>query len=223
MVATAISGAAPFVIPNGRHHVEIATDERFDELGRPRRIVCRVAIDEHVNVGIDFSEHSAHDAALAGPLLPPHDCARRARVLSGSVGRSIVVNIDNAIRQCGKKFPHDLRHGGRLVAARDENGDASVHGRAMRQRDVEVRRLCSALQAETAYPEIAYATKPANSTIGGCNDKSTTNITTKKITTNGTLFFRLNALKLQYLKLLTIVRPANTVRSHAHQRSGSGS
>ena len=118
------------MIPNGRHHIEIPVDERFDELGRPGRIVRRIAVDEHVNVGIDFSEHSAHDAALAGPLFAPHDCARRARVLSRSVGRSIVVNIDHAFRQCGKKFPHDLRHGGRFVAARDENGDASVHGRA---------------------------------------------------------------------------------------------
>ena len=93
----------------------------------------------------------------------------------------------------------------------------------MRQCVADVRRLRRPAHAETAYPEIAYATKPAKSTIGGCHDRSATNITAEKIMTNGTLFFRLNDLKLQYLKLLTIVNPAKTVTSHAHQRIGSGS
>ncbi len=47
--------------------------------------------------------------------------------------------------------------------------------------------------------------------------------TIRKIATNGTLFFRLIVLKLQYFRLLTIVSPANTVTPHAHHLMASGS
>ena len=79
------------------------------------------------------------------------------------------------------------------------------------------------LSARPSLAPEAYTTKAPNRTIGGCHDSNATRITTRKMTTNGTLFFRLNALKLQYLKLLTMVSPANTVTNQAHQRSGSGS
>src|SRR5215218_2396016 len=59
--------------------------------------------------------------------------------------------------------------------------------------------------------------------MGGCHESSAMTTAMTITATNGTLFLRLMVLKLQYLTLLTIVRPANTVTAHASQRSGSGS
>src|SRR5690349_2268922 len=47
--------------------------------------------------------------------------------------------------------------------------------------------------------------------------------TNTKMTRNGTLFLRLIDLKLQYLTLLTIVSPANTVTPHTHHFKVTGS
>ena len=49
-----------------RHdHVERAFDQPRDHLARARRVVGRVAVDQHVHVRVDVGEHAPHHVALA--------------------------------------------------------------------------------------------------------------------------------------------------------------
>ena len=97
-MSATIRAAASLVIANRRHHIEIALDERRDEIGRTGCVVCRVAVDQHIDVGVDLRKHSADDAALARPLFTSHHGPRQTRELAGAVDRAVVVNVDGAVR-----------------------------------------------------------------------------------------------------------------------------
>ena len=81
------------------HHVEPLLDQPRDHGARARGIVGRVAVDQHVDVGVDVGEHAPHHVALALVGLSPHHRAGRAGDLGGAVGRIVVVDVD---RGCGR-------------------------------------------------------------------------------------------------------------------------
>ena len=85
---------------------------------RARRIVGGVAVDQHVDVGVDVGEHAPHHVALALVRLAAHDGAGRARDLDGAVGRIVVVDVDrrrpaarrgNRPRPCRWRLPRCSR------------------------------------------------------------------------------------------------------------------
>ena len=93
-----------------------------------RRVVGGVAVDQHVDVGVDVGEHAPHHAALALVLLAPDDGAGLGRRLDGAVGGIVVVDVDAGLRQRRAEIGHDLADGGLLVVARHQHRDpAAAH------------------------------------------------------------------------------------------------
>ena len=60
-------------------------EQLFDHARRARRIIGRIAIDQHVHVGVDIGEHAPDHMALALPPLAAHLGAGLARDLGGTV------------------------------------------------------------------------------------------------------------------------------------------
>ena len=105
------------------HHVEMIRHQRLDHARRAGGIVGRVAVDQHVDIGVDIGEHAPHHMALALAVLAAHFGACLARHRDGTVGRIIVVNEDCGRRQRFAKIGHDGGDRGFLVEARHQNGD----------------------------------------------------------------------------------------------------
>ena len=68
------------------HHVEALLDQPRDHHARARRVVGRVAVGEHIDVGIDIGEHAPHHVALALVGLAPHHRARGLSNINRAVG-----------------------------------------------------------------------------------------------------------------------------------------
>src|SRR5262249_46148736 len=82
-----------------------------------------VAVDHHVDVGLDVGEHPAHDVALARYRFAPHDRAGLAGHLRGTVRRSIVVDVDGRTGKMAAKVANDSRDRRLLVVTGHEHGD----------------------------------------------------------------------------------------------------
>ena len=87
-VAGAVAGPVSgdrLIDAKAHHHVEVIVDQRVDHARGARGIVGRIAIDQHVDVGIDIGEHAPDHMPLALAALAAHDGAGRARDLDGAV------------------------------------------------------------------------------------------------------------------------------------------
>ena len=82
-------------------------DQRIDHARGARRVIGRIAVDQHIDVGIDVGEHAPHHMALALAALAAHLGASRARDLDGAILRIVVVDEDLSRRQrtCGNRRP----------------------------------------------------------------------------------------------------------------------
>ena len=69
------------------HHVEPFRDELVDHRRRARRVVGRVAVDQHVNIGLDVVEHAPHHVALA--LMASRGGPRRRPVCAAATVPSV--------------------------------------------------------------------------------------------------------------------------------------
>ena len=47
------------------HHIEPIVEQPRDHLAHARRVIGRVAVDQHIDVGFDVREHPPHDIAFA--------------------------------------------------------------------------------------------------------------------------------------------------------------
>src|SRR5260363_374502 len=65
-------GRLLLVDPQSHDHVEMLGHEPLDHAWRARRIIGGVAIDQHVDVGIDIGKHSPDHMAFALPPLAAH-------------------------------------------------------------------------------------------------------------------------------------------------------
>ncbi len=105
------------------HHVEVLPPEHADHLAGTRGVVGAVAIDHHVDVGVDVAEHASNDMTLALPMLAPDDRPRRMGGAAGLVGGVVVVDVDEGRGQLAPEIAHDGLDGGGLVVARDQHRD----------------------------------------------------------------------------------------------------
>ena len=78
-VVLVVNAAAQYVI-------EVFTYQKVDHFGCSGSIVGVVAVDHHVNVGIDVCECATHNIALALTSFLADDCTGSLRNLSGTVG-----------------------------------------------------------------------------------------------------------------------------------------
>src|SRR5690349_5594229 len=73
--------------------IEVFLEERNDERGRDRSIICVVSVDENVDVGINIGEHPPYDISFA---LAPLSLDESSSILGARVGvisRIVVVDI----------------------------------------------------------------------------------------------------------------------------------
>ena len=115
-VAGAMAGAIappPAIDPRRHHHVEAIFHQARDHGAHARRVVGGVAVDQHVDVGLDVGEHAPHHVALAlVRLAPDHrtggarrprrcgrsNCCRRHRSsASGSAARKSATTLAMAV------------------------------------------------------------------------------------------------------------------------------
>ena len=108
---------------DGHDHVEPVVDQLVDHRRRARRVVGGVAVDQHVDVGLDVGEHAPHHVALALVGLAADHGAGLLRRLDGAVGRIVVVDVDRGVRQRGAEIGHDLGDRALLVVARHQHRD----------------------------------------------------------------------------------------------------
>ena len=122
-------GGLRLVDAKADHHVEMLVAQPVDHARSARRVVGRIAVDQHVDIGFDVGEHAAHDVTLALALLAAHDGAGLARKARGAVVRIVVVDVDLGRGQRRAKTGDDGRDRRLLVVAGHQHRDARGHGR----------------------------------------------------------------------------------------------
>ena len=121
-VAEAIGGLLA-IDPDRADHVEPLADQLIDHGAGAGRIVGGIAINQHVDVGVNVGEHAPHHAAFALVLLAADDSAGLGRSLHGAIGGVVVVDVDGCFRQRRPEIGHDLADGRLLVVARHQHRD----------------------------------------------------------------------------------------------------
>ncbi len=113
------------VLRNARavDEIEPFVEEPLDEARHRRRFVGVVAVDQHVDIGVDIGKHPAHHVAFALPRLGAHHGARGARRLDRRIRGVVVVDVDGAGGQQLAEFSYHRGNRAFLVAARHENRD----------------------------------------------------------------------------------------------------
>ena len=146
-VAAPVRSTAGLLLAHRGDHVEVVADELRDHARRTRRVVRRIAVDEHVDVGVDLAEHPPDYAALAGPRFCAHDSAGGLRRKCSRVARAVVVDVDDRLGQRGVEIGDDRCHRRRLVAAGNQDRDART--RAHRDPAARTRRSRRSIHADT--------------------------------------------------------------------------
>ena len=121
-MAAPISGRLA-VDARAHDHVEPLLDQPGDHGARARRVIGRVTVGQHVNVGIHIGEHAPHHIALAlmtSRAAPPR---RRLSDFNGAVGRVVVVDVDRRARKRGAKGADHLGNRGLFVVTGQQHRD----------------------------------------------------------------------------------------------------
>ena len=94
--------------PPGAHHVELVVPKQGNEPRRSRGIICIVAIDDDINVGLDIGKHTADYVPFTLHVLEANDRARGSHYIAGAITRIIVVDIDDRFGQRPTEISNDL-------------------------------------------------------------------------------------------------------------------
>jgi hypothetical protein len=122
-MAGAVGGGLLVVLAHPEHVVVRARDQGVDHLGQVGRLVGVVAVDHHVDVGVDVGEGAPDDVALAGHVLLAHDGTGLGGAAGGLIARAVVIDIDRDARDGGLEIADDLRDGDLLVVAGNDRSD----------------------------------------------------------------------------------------------------
>ena len=126
-------GGLGLIDAKAHHHVEMIRHQRIDHARRAGGIIGRIAIDQHVDVGIDVGEHAPDHMALALAAFAAHLGAGLARDLDGAVRRIVVVDEDFGRRQRLAKIGDHGRDRGFLVEARHQNRNPQLRWFGLRE------------------------------------------------------------------------------------------
>ena len=150
-------GGDRLVDAKAHHHVEVVVDQRVDHARGARGVIGRIAIDQHIDVGIDIGEHAPDHMPLALAALAAHDGAGAARDIDGAVLRIVVVDENFGGRQRFAKIGNDGRDGGFLVEARHQNRNSQRRRRHCRLTKSSCRRRNQPCRPGKAAPFAAQA------------------------------------------------------------------
>jgi hypothetical protein len=118
---TGAIGRVVAIDAGGDHHVQPLVGQLGDHAARAGRIVGRIAIDQHVDVGLDVVEHPPDHVAFPLIGLAANHGAGPERGFDGAVGGIVVVHIDCGVRQRRPKIGDNLGDGALLIVARHQH------------------------------------------------------------------------------------------------------
>ena len=109
-------GAVGEAVADG--HVGLAGLHRTYHLTNEAGGISVVAVDHHVEVGIDITEHRAHHRALALHPLAAHDGTSGGGFGGGVVAAVVVIDVYLGLGELAAEILHDFAYGEALVVAR---------------------------------------------------------------------------------------------------------
>src|ERR1700732_3796586 len=112
--------------PPSIHHVELVFAKQGNEPRRSSGIVCIVAIDNDINVGLNIGKHTADYVPLALHVFEANDRTGGSCDIASAITRIIVVDIDDRFGQRLTEISNDLWYRQLFIIARDKNGDAGL-------------------------------------------------------------------------------------------------
>lgn len=112
------------IAPRADHHVQLLAEQLAHQRWRGSRVVRRVAIDQHIDVGVHIGKTAAHHIALALQRHAPHLRAGRYGDRRGGIAGVVVQHMDGRPRQRHGKITDHCGNGGGLVVAGQQHGDA---------------------------------------------------------------------------------------------------
>ena len=104
-------------------HVELAIDQSLDHPAGTRRVICRVAVDEHIDIGINVGKHPPDHVPLALQRLRSHHGARSSRFGCGRIRGVVVVDKNSRVRQAAGEIAHHGTNRLRFVETRNDYAD----------------------------------------------------------------------------------------------------
>ena len=107
--------------------------QRVDHARRAGGVVGGVAIDQHIDIGIDIGEHPPDHMTLALAAFAAHLRAGIARDRDGAIRRIVVVDEDFGRRQRFAKIGDDGGDRGFLVEARHQNRNPRLRRLGLRK------------------------------------------------------------------------------------------
>ena len=109
--------------PSTVYEVVAVFDEAADKIGRAGRVIGRIAVDEHIDVGLDVGEHSADDIALAAADDAGELSAMGERDLRRPIAGRIVEDMNGGRGERSAKTVNDGADSALLIVAWDEDCD----------------------------------------------------------------------------------------------------
>ena len=116
-------GGLGLIDAKAHHHIEMVGQQRIDHARRAGGVVGRVAVDQHIDIGVDIGEHAPDHMTLALAAFAAHLRAGIARDRNGAIRRIVVVDEDFGRRQRFAKIGDDGGDRSFLVETRHQNGD----------------------------------------------------------------------------------------------------
>ena len=126
-------GGLGLVDPQANHHVEMFRHQRLDHFRGACGIIGGIAIDQHVNVGIDIGKHATDHMALALAALAAYRGAGFPRHFSGPIRRVVVIDKNFSRRQHFTKIGNHIGNRGFLIEARHQNCNPRLRGLGYRE------------------------------------------------------------------------------------------
>ena len=108
------------------HHIQPVLAQPFHHGRCAGRIIGAIAIDQHIDAGIDIRKHPAHDMPFTLVALPANGGACGARNGDSVIAAIVVLDVDVRGWQRPAKVGYNAGDGPGFVVTRDQDGDFGV-------------------------------------------------------------------------------------------------
>lgn len=111
------------------HHVQLAFDQLPYHRRSSRRVIGRVAVGHHIDVGINVCKHPADDVALSWRRFCSNYRPRSAGYTHSAISRIVIVDINDSVRQSRTECCYRGADGRLFIATRKDYRHAVLfHG-----------------------------------------------------------------------------------------------
>ena len=99
------------------YHVGFVFQNRIDQARNLARRISSIAVDHHIDIGVNATKHRLHHKTLALSWLRHERRAGGQRAFRGAVSRIVIEDIDARLRQLIPECIDDLSDGQLFVVA----------------------------------------------------------------------------------------------------------